>query len=162
MKKQAVIHHYEETIQFVRSLEPMSEQYWRTPIAAGKWTIAEIVAHFIPWDAFVQSKRLPYFHSSEPLPPGPQAAQVNHEAADWARITPVSSIVNEFVEGRDKLIASIDSISEAYWQTPFQIGETELTIARYFENLAAHDRHHMVQITDLLDSMNETTSDSSI
>lgn len=40
--KVEILKHQLNSIEFVKSLEDLSEQEWRTQIAEGRWTLAEI------------------------------------------------------------------------------------------------------------------------
>ncbi|MFB8733733.1 hypothetical protein ACEQPO_06520 [Bacillus sp. SL00103] len=41
--------HYEHTLEWAQSLTEVNiEEEWRSAIADGKWSIAEIIAHFVP------------------------------------------------------------------------------------------------------------------
>ncbi|MGX9135003.1 hypothetical protein ACWV26_11595 [Rummeliibacillus sp. JY-2-4R] len=66
--KEEIIKHQLDSIEFVKSLNALSEKEWRTQIEYGKWTVAEIIGHFKPWDEFVLHKRhvdpsyLRFFH----------------------------------------------------------------------------------------------------
>ena len=53
LTKQTLLTHYQDTMDFVRGLEHISEKAWRTPYAEGKWTVAEIIGHLSPWIDFL-------------------------------------------------------------------------------------------------------------
>ncbi|MGM0966051.1 MAG: DinB family protein [Bacillota bacterium] len=61
MNKDTVIKHYEHTLEWVLSLADVTDEEWRSAIADGKWSIAEIIAHFVPWDEFILHDRLKEF-----------------------------------------------------------------------------------------------------
>lgn len=48
--KKQILDHYQNSIDFVMSLKRLSEKEWRTQIGEDKWTIAEVIGHFPPWD----------------------------------------------------------------------------------------------------------------
>ncbi|MCM3231000.1 hypothetical protein O3S73_018195 [Bacillus altitudinis] len=58
MNKDTVIKHYQHSIEWVQSLTELTDKEWRSAIAEGKWSIAEIIAHFVPWDEFILHDRL--------------------------------------------------------------------------------------------------------
>ncbi|WP_053070488.1 DinB family protein [Alkalihalobacillus pseudalcaliphilus] len=57
-KKEQVLKHHQDVINFIHSLEALTEEQWRSPISIGKWTIAEVVGHLITWDEFILHNRL--------------------------------------------------------------------------------------------------------
>ncbi|WP_419893827.1 hypothetical protein [Oceanobacillus kimchii] len=79
--KKDIMNHHLNSIEFVKSLASLSEIEWRTQIEEGKWTIAEIIGHFKPWDEFVIKNRLPYIFSDIELPKGPDTEKTNSESA---------------------------------------------------------------------------------
>ncbi|WP_171051854.1 DinB family protein [Alteribacter natronophilus] len=144
--KQEILVHYEQSIEFADSLRSLSEDEWRTPIAKGKWTVAEVVGHFIPWDRFVLHQRLPYFFSTDQLPKGPDAEETNHRAAAKAREESRQSTIDTFVSVRTALCEAIEEIPEEKWERNFTIGKTTLSLSEYFKGLKEHDEHHFAQI----------------
>ncbi|QKS72529.1 DinB family protein [Paenalkalicoccus suaedae] len=150
LKKQQLLQHYESSIRFVQSLQSVSEQSWRKPVAPEKWTVAEVLAHLIPWDEFVTTKRLPFLFTTGALPKGPLANEVNEKAAAKARVVSKQEIIEVFVTSRQTLIADVQSIPDDKWQQTFYIGETELTLFTYLNGLAKHDLHHFEQIRGAL------------
>lgn len=128
----------------------MNEKQWRTKIAEGKWTIAEIIGHFIPWDMFVLQHRIPYFFSNEPLPKGLEAARLNVDSAAQAREHTKEMTIGQFIAGRERLVAAIKEISNDAWQKELVIGQITLSVSAYFRELAEHDLHHFIQINNAL------------
>ncbi|QHE52822.1 DinB family protein [Pontibacillus sp. HMF3514] len=148
--KKVIINHHLESIQFVKSLDCLSEKEWRTQIEDNKWTIAEIIGHFKPWDEFVIHKRLPYLFSDSALPKGPNSENLNTESASISREQSKEATINEFISIREKLYKAINIIPDQQWEKKFSIGETELSLYEYLNGLAKHDIHHFEQIKKVL------------
>lgn len=148
--KNEIIRHYLETIDFGKSLHSLSEEQWRTPIEEGKWTVAEIIGHFHPWDKLVLEQRIPYFFSEKTMPKAPDSRAVNKLSAEAARNEEKEQTINKFINSRSALCLAVDEISDAYWEKLFTIGKTTLSIYDYFHGLAKHDNHHFKQITNRL------------
>jgi uncharacterized damage-inducible protein DinB len=144
--KEQIIRHHKEMIQWVKSLNDLSAGEWFRPIDENKWSIAEIVSHFGPWDDFVVNKRLPYLGSSYPLPQAPDPQILNEDSASRARSTEQSAVIQSFISSRDRLMASIREIPEGAWGHTFKLGEKEMTLSHYLKGLADHDLHHKQQI----------------
>ncbi|MGD6975052.1 DinB family protein [Bacillus altitudinis] len=150
MNKDTVIKHYEHTLEWVQSLTEVTEEEWRSAIADGKWSIAEIIAHFVPWDEFILHDRLKEFWNNKALPQAPDVHEMNQQSAERARKEERSETIGRFIAVRTKLLQEMKKIEASRWNTPFLIGQTELTLSSYFQGLIKHDLHHMEQIKKVL------------
>ncbi|WP_026690418.1 DinB family protein [Alteribacter aurantiacus] len=148
--KKEIIEHYKQSIEFVKSLNELSENEWRTPIGKGKWTIAEIIGHFRPWDEFVIQQRIPYLFSEEELPKGPEAKEINNRAAFKTREEVQMITIIKFISTRVVLCKAIEELSDENWERNFTIGKTSLSLYEYFKGLIEHDNHHFNQIKTTL------------
>lgn len=150
MNKDTVIKHYEHTLEWVQSLTKVTEEEWRSAIADGKWSIAEIIAHFVPWDEFILDDRLKEFWNEQALPQAPDAHEMNQQSAERARKEERSETIGRFIAVRTELLQEMKKIEPSRWNASFLIGQTELTLSSYFEGLIKHDLHHMEQIKKVL------------
>ncbi|BDC54129.1 DinB family protein [Bacillus altitudinis] len=150
MNKDTVIKHYEHTLEWVQSLTKVTEEEWRSAIADGKWSIAEIIAHFVPWDEFILDDRLKEFWNNKALPQAPDVHEMNRQSAERARKEERSETIGRFIAVRTKLVQEMKKIEASRWNTSFLIGQTELTLLSYFQGLIKHDLHHMEQIKKVL------------
>lgn len=158
-EKDIIISHYKKSIEFVVGLRDLSEVQWRKPIKQNKWSIAEIISHFIPWDEFVLESRLPYFFQKENLSKGPNVQDLNDEAAKKSRVQTKEETIERFLEIRKKLIHELLAIEEETWRQTFFIGNIELSLYQYFSNLLEHDKHHFSQIQSATDESGGTDVD---
>ncbi|PYZ93348.1 hypothetical protein CR194_09150 [Salipaludibacillus keqinensis] len=142
--------HYKQSISFVKSLNTLSENEWRTPVGKGKWTVAEIIGHFRPWDEFVIHQRIPYLLSAEELPKGPDAKETNNRSASKAREEVQQITIDKFITTRVELCNAIEELSDENWERNFTIGKTTLSLYEYFKGLTEHDHHHFNQIKNTL------------
>ncbi|WP_249670410.1 DinB family protein [Bacillus sp. FSL M7-0307] len=150
MNKDTVIKHYEHTLEWVQSLTKVTEEEWRSAIAEGKWSIAEIIAHFVPLDEFILHDRLKEFWNEQALPQAPDAHEMNQQSAERARKEERSETIGRFIAVRTELLQEMKKIEPSRWNASFLIGQTELTLSSYFEGLIKHDLHHMEQIKKVL------------
>ncbi|MFP3420530.1 DinB family protein [Bacillus sp. SIMBA_154] len=150
LNKESIIDHYEHTLEWVQSLTEVTDQEWRSAIADGKWSIAEIISHFVPWDEFILHDRLKEFWNNRPLPQGPDVHKMNQQSAERARKEEKSETIRRFIAVRTELLQEMKKIEASRWNTSFFIGQTELTLSSYFQGLIEHDIHHMKQIKDAL------------
>ncbi|MFP3811831.1 DinB family protein [Bacillus sp. FSL K6-2841] len=150
MNKDTVIKHYEHTLEWVQSLTEVTEEEWRSTIADGKWSIAEIIAHFVPWDEFILHDRLKEFWNNKALPQAPDVHEMNRQSAERARKEERSETIGRFIAVRTILLQEMKKIEVSRWTTPFLIGQIELTLSSYFQGLIKHDLHHMEQVKQAL------------
>lgn len=149
-EKEIVINHYSYSIEFVESLNSITENQWRSAIDTGKWSIAEIIGHLVFWDEFIH-KRIPYLFSEVILPKAPDVEVMNSQAATEARTYEKQVIINKFIAVRNELFNAIDEMPLTYWNKEFIIGQTSLTLFDYYNGLAKHDIHHFQQIKRVLE-----------
>lgn len=150
MDKDTVIKHYEHTLEWVQSLTEVTEEEWRSAIADGKWSIAEIIAHFVPWDEFILHDRLKQFWNDRALCKAPDVHEMNRQSAKRARHEARRETIGRFIAVRTELLQEMNKIEASRWTTPFLIGQTELTLSSYFKGLIKHDLHHMEQVKQAL------------
>ncbi|MEH7805430.1 MULTISPECIES: DinB family protein [Bacillus] len=150
MNKDTVIKHYEHTLEWVQSLTELTDKEWRRAIADGKWSIAEIIAHFVPWDEFILHDRLKEFWNDRALCKAPDVHEMNIQSAERARHEERSETIGRFIAVRTELLQEMKKIEASRWTTPFLIGQTELTLSSYFQGLIKHDLHHMEQVKQAL------------
>ncbi len=150
LNKESIIDHYEHSIEWVQSLTEVTEEEWRSAIADGKWSIAEIIAHFVPWDEFILHDRLKEFWNNKALPQAPDVHEMNRQSAERARKEERSETIGRFIAVRTKLLQEMKKIEASRWTISFLIGQTELTLSSYFQGLIKHDLHHMEQVKQAL------------
>ncbi|MED3571286.1 DinB family protein [Cytobacillus praedii] len=150
MEKKYILSHYEHSIQWVKELEQLSEEQWRTPIKEGKWTIAEIIGHLIPWDEFIVNDRLPYFFKDIELPKGPDAQMLNDQAASESRIRTKEETIERFAATRQTLLTALHEMDDHLWSKELIIGKSTLSLASYFQGMVEHDNHHFEQIKKVI------------
>lgn len=152
-QKQNFIQKYEQSIKWVESLSNLSEIQWRMPVAAGKWTIAEVIGHLIPWDIFVLEQRLPYFFTGQALPAGPEVEHVNRLASEKSKRKTKEELIASFVAGRGKLVAALNNIPDEKWQHELPLQKRGMTLKDYFHGLLEHDQRHFTEIRTALEKM---------
>ncbi|MEC0986256.1 DinB family protein [Bacillus safensis] len=150
MNKDTVIQHYEHSIEWAKSLMELTDKEWRRAIADGKWSTAEIIAHFVPWDEFILKARLKEFWNDQPLPQAPDVRKMNQQSAERARKEKKSETIVRFIAVRTELLQEMKKIEPSRWNELFFIGRTKLTLFSYFQGLMEHDIHHMKQIKEAL------------
>ena len=143
---------YESSVEWVRNLEDLSEAQWRTSIAKGKWTIAEIIGHLPAWDQFIIDQRLPYLFNDRTLPKGPEVNELNEQSSIESRRKSKKEIILKFITVRRSLIITINNIEDSLWDKQIEIGEHKLSLFEYLKGMVEHDEHHFNQIQQVLDT----------
>lgn len=92
-----IIKHDERSIDWINDLRRLSENQWRMAIEPEKWSVAEVIGHLPSWDEFVLNHRLPFLFTEEPLPTGPDAAQLNKMTAKKSREQPMLATLTDFI-----------------------------------------------------------------
>ncbi|MFJ7664912.1 DinB family protein [Lysinibacillus sp. NPDC097162] len=152
-EKKQILMHYEKSILWLEQLSHASDKQWRSPIQQGKWTVAEVIGHLIPWDEFVLHKRIPFLFSKEQLPKGPDVEQMNAEAASSSGLLSMEHTLQALLNNRCLLLDALALLPDELWQQSFKIGHSELTLYSYFCGLVEHDLHHFLQIQNVIGEM---------
>ncbi|QNR19685.1 DinB family protein [Exiguobacterium sp. Helios] len=146
LTKQTLLTHYQDTMDFVRGLEHIPEEAWRTPYAEGKWTVAEIIGHLSPWDRFLVAERLPYILANEPFRVKPDSEAVNEEAAKMSREQQRILTIDEFLVSRDRLHRAVELIPEDRLTDTFTSKGKTISLLDFLGAMMQHDLHHRAQI----------------
>ncbi|WP_171910730.1 DinB family protein [Rossellomorea aquimaris] len=152
--RENILFHHQEFIRWAHSLNSLPKEEWHRPVEEGKWSIAEIVGHFEPWDEFVVNKRLPFLGTKEPLPHAPYPQMLNDESASKARTSEQSVVIERFILSREQLIESLEGIPPESWEQTLKPGNKEITLIEYLEGLAEHDLHHKREVDRALSKRN--------
>jgi len=152
MTKQELLNHHTNVMNFVMSLNQLTNDEWQSPIEKEKWSIAEIVYHLIPWDLFIIESRLPFFRSNQSLPPAPNVDDLNKTSSEKAKVTSKEDTIQYFIETRTLLKNQIKSLTEKECGIEIVIGTKKITIIDYLSGMLEHDQHHINQIKNYMKS----------
>ena len=143
--------HNENSIEWVRNLENLSEEQWRTPIAEGKWTIAEVIGHLPAWDQFILDNRIPYLFCNQAMPKAPVIDELNHKSSLESQSKTKGEVISKFITVRRSLIIAINNLADDLWETNIYIGKTAITLADYLRGSVKHDLHHFRQVQEVIE-----------
>ncbi|UOR13351.1 DinB family protein [Halobacillus amylolyticus] len=149
-KKQQVIGHFEDSIDWVQSLSQLPEESWRLPIEQGKWSVAEVVRHLVLWDEFIINKRLPYLFTSQDMPVPPDVEVMNEKAAIQARNDSKEETVDLFEQTRRELVNRLNDIEDIRYEEAISLQSSKVSLYEYLEGIMQHDVHHFEQIKQVL------------
>lgn len=133
---------------FVEEISKDAAVRWDTPIAPGKWSIAEIVSHIWLWDQYSLHLMLPLMREGVTLRFIDQAA-INSNAESFARAgMHRDELIRAWKETRNELITRCKSIPD---DLTFYVGRKKHNIETYVQTfIVSHDIHHMDQIKDYI------------
>lgn len=146
MRKEEIIEEKATFIGWVQSLEQMEDQLWFLPFREGSWGTADVVSHFITWDRFVISRRMPVLMSKEKIPSEKiNADAMNMEARNYARSgISKQKLISEFAEAREELLSLLEKLEPERFQELYP--GRDITIGQYFAGLIEHDHKHKKEI----------------
>lgn len=151
MNKAEILAHFHASMKWIEGMKEWEEINWRSPIAEGKWTVAEVIGHLGPWDHFFVTERLQRILVGEQLAPYPASEEYNAKAADSARSQTKDETIQKFLHTRKTLVNELSAVPEIKWKEPFTIGNHETNLEEYFTGLVEHDEHHFNQVRRALD-----------
>ncbi|CAG9621276.1 DinB family protein [Sutcliffiella rhizosphaerae] len=149
-EKEIIIRHHEAAIAYAHSLKCISNAKWRTSIGDGKWTVAEVIGHLIPWDEFILEHRIPFLFSKSDLQKAPNVEVLNAESASNARNCEKDILLERFINSRKAVLEKVKQIPSDSWESNIDVGKTSLSLYDYFQGLVKHDLHHFTQIDKVL------------
>lgn len=148
-KKEEILTHCEHSLHWVRQLKNLTEAQWRTPIAPGKWTIAEVVGHLIPWDKYFM-ERIPKIINEEEQLPKFDIEEINAQASAHSKSSSKEDIIHELLDIRQLLIVQLSDLDDELWEKEFHIGNDTLSLYEDLLRLVKHDEDHFDQIEQVL------------
>ena len=153
MVKEQLLKDFREYEIYLASLNTRiaSDAEAHTPVAEGKWSVSEIIAHLGEWDRFMREERLPFMKEGAAIEPAPEVDAFNRRAVEKVKNSEFPSILATAQKQRALLAKAIEEMDPAVFQAPFTIGGRQTNAADYFEGLLSHDAHHRRQIDAFLE-----------
>ncbi|MCJ1908478.1 DinB family protein [Planococcus ruber] len=152
MEKMQLIDGLNDYEVFLASLNTSvrTEAEANTPIAEGKWSIAQIIMHLAEWDRFMREERLPQMEQGGEVERLPDVDAFNEAAVKPVASMKFQEVLAHAQKQRALLVREIEGMSDARWHFRFRIGQREMDPAAYFAGILEHDAHHRQQIEDFL------------
>ena len=146
-EKLLIMKHQEGFINFIESLKKVDPDVLKRPIDEGKWSILEIVAHFIAWDEFIIEKRLPIlFQTQSAFEQAPDEQFLNGRVPSLVETFASLDIINRVMELRQFIYDQLDKIEEEKWLESIPFGHQTTSLHHYFDHQKDHDIGHIDQI----------------
>ncbi|PEA53508.1 hypothetical protein CON64_17930 [Bacillus pseudomycoides] len=159
---QNIISTFNHYSSWLSTLEEMDESLWFKPIAEGKWSVSEIIAHIMNWDHHLLAEILP----SVPNETGmefPDFDTYNNKASNYAKsgISP-SKLLIEAKDKRKLLIKELNKLPTAKLTQPLPANNvthcphtgTPYSLIYIVKKFTDHDHHHKKQMIQFLKKNN--------
>ena len=143
-----------ELCGFLARLADLPAELLQAPMAKGKWSIQEVVAHIMVYDeAFLRSVVLALADGEKPLLPDPADNQsFNESAAAVGRKLTKERLIGRAIRARTELIDHLRRLPSKAFQTMLE-GPAPGDLARLLtEDFISHDAVHVGQMQAYLKS----------
>ncbi|MFS0871981.1 DinB family protein [Paenibacillus xylanilyticus] len=143
-----MIEEFKSFTSYVMELDTLSEQVWNTPIAEGKWTLKDVIAHIMLWDQYFYEEAIYKIKHDEPLTVRHlNFNEFNANAMEYSKTKSKKAIVEELVEKRMNIIHAITGLQEEEYTREYKDGDKKkFSIKKYVRAFISHDKHHKKQI----------------
>ncbi len=138
-----------EFADFLAQLDQIPQNTLLSPMAVGKWSAQEAIAHIMAWDEnFLQTAVLPLEAGKQARIADDEDAQAfNERAATVGRQLTKQQLLARAARARMQLIEHLERLPARAFQTKQQSGRIDSDLSEFLErNFVNHDRHHMEQI----------------
>ncbi len=150
-----LISHLKGYTGFLAELGRVPEEVLLSPMAVGKWSAQEAVAHIMAWDAnLLQTAIVPLEAGKNPYVADEADFQAfNERAATLGRQLSKHQLLDRAAHARRQLLEHLKRLPSEAFQTRQQGGRIDSDLAEFLErNFVSHDKHHIEQIRAYLAS----------
>lgn len=143
------LHEFADFLTWLEQLKETANEYWLKPIADGKWSLREILAHIMFWDKNSLEVMVPIMKEGAQLF-FVDIEKHNAEAAVFAQsYTSLDVLIEDTIRTRRELL---DLLNEQFDSTTkFTIDNSNYTYKKFVHVFIHHDEHHRKQIEAFLE-----------
>ncbi|MFT4416405.1 DinB family protein [Fredinandcohnia humi] len=150
----SIISSFKEYSSWIDTLKNVDDHIWKTPIAADKWSVREIIAHITNWDKYLLSDILPSIRRGEKIS-FPEFEPFNKIASDYAKSgVTKQDILNEAKDTRELLVKELNELPFETVTKHILVNEvthcphtgTPYSLLYVVQEFIDHDRHHQKQV----------------
>lgn len=151
-EKGQLLEQFQNWVNFVHMLEDQEASLWNTPIAAGKWTVREVVSHIMHWDMYFLNEAIVKITQNQPVTSKHlDYDEFNEQAREIGRKTNIPRLVEQAIQYREEIMNHINSMTEEQYDGIYMDEDgNDFGVATYLQDFIWHDQHHMKQIMNLL------------
>ncbi|SEP73893.1 DinB family protein [Piscibacillus halophilus] len=157
-----IINAFSDYSSWLNQLQDIDDSLWSKPIATGKWSVSEIVAHIIKWDHHLLSEIIPSVQKGDGMV-FPEYDPFNKKASDYAKSgVSQSQLLEEAKNKRNQLINKLNELSRETLYKPLTANGithcphtgTPYSLIYIVKEMIDHDHHHQKQIIHFLKQSN--------
>ncbi|MNO29846.1 DinB superfamily protein [compost metagenome] len=147
-----LVSEFQSLIPYIQSLATLEEVDWETPIAAGKWTLKEMLCHITQWDKYFYEEAFAKVQAGQPVTARQQNFdEFNARAIEYAKSLTKQAAIGQFVLYRTKILDSIADVSSEQFVKVYPDGEgNPFSIREHLSDFIPHDKHHKRQMEQYL------------
>ncbi|MGG4143225.1 GNAT family N-acetyltransferase [Paenibacillus algorifonticola] len=152
--KRQLLKYFQEWITFVAGLEQQEEAVWELSLAPGKWSVREAVAHIALWDRYFLTTAIERLSRQQELTlKHLDYDAFNENARLYGRYTSIAKLIRQTIQDREAIVGIIQALPEQHYAAEYIDSDGHpFRLQAYLTDFIAHDRHHMGQIKQRLDS----------
>lgn len=154
----SIIRHFNHYSSWLITLEEVDETLWFKPIADGKWSVSEIIAHIMNWDNYLLTEILPSVQNEKGME-FPDFGIHNQKASNYAKSgISQSKLLEEAKDTRELLVKELNELPieklkkslTANGVTHCPHTGTPYSLIYIVKEFTDHDNHHQRQIIQFL------------
>lgn len=146
---------FQSLIPYIQSLATLEDADWETPVAAGKWTLKEMLCHIAQWDKYFYEEAFAKIQNGQPLSSRHQNFdEFNARAIEYAKSLTTQAAIGQFVLYRTKILETTAGLSdEEFTKAYLDRDGKKFSIRGYLRDFIPHDKHHKRQMEQYLKTM---------
>ncbi|WP_409294172.1 DinB family protein [Peribacillus sp. SCS-26] len=157
-KENEILSYFSTYSSWLDSLRDIDEALWSGPIAEGKWSISEIIAHIKNWDDHLLLNVIPSVCSGKGMD-FPEFYSFNEKASTYAKSAITQTqLLNESITSRELLVQKLSELSTETLHTSTTANGvshcphtgTPYSLIYIVNEFTDHDFHHKNQIMQFL------------
>ncbi|CQR54551.1 DinB family protein [Paenibacillus riograndensis] len=150
-----LVFEFQSLIPYIQSLATLEDADWETPVAAGKWTLKEMLCHITQWDKYFYEEAFAKIQNGQPLTSRHQNFdEFNARAIEYAKSLTTQAAIGQFVLYRTKILESTAGLSDEEFTKIYLDGDgKKFSIRGYLRDFIPHDKHHKRQMEQYLKTM---------
>lgn len=151
-EKQELLKEFSNLCTYVESLRNIKPEKWIAPIAEGKWSIRDIVAHMMLWDQHFLEEAIQKLAQQAPLTlKHLDFDDFNSNAVEFAKTKSKDEIIDLTIRYRTEIINHLSSLSDEAFTAEHLDGDGQpFTAQQYVLDFLWHDNHHVKQMVEFL------------